>query len=78
MFSGGIGEHAPEVRARICAGMEWCGLVLEAERNSAAVGREARLTPNGARLAAYMIQADEEPVIAEDVVERLARTGDSR
>ena len=47
VFSGGIGEHAPEVRARICAGMEWCGLVLDAERNAAAVGREARVTLTG-------------------------------
>jgi acetate kinase len=78
VFSGGIGEHAPEVRARIFAGMECCSLVLETERNSTAVGREARLTPNRARLAAYMIQVDEERVIAEDVVERLTRTGDSR
>ena len=40
VFSGGIGEHAPEVRARICAGMEWCGLVLDAERNRPRSGRE--------------------------------------
>src|SRR5437870_3197770 len=25
IFSGGIGENSPRVRARICAGMEWCG-----------------------------------------------------
>ena len=78
VFSGGIGEHAPEVRARICAGMEWCGLVLDAERNAAAVGRDYRVTRDGAPLAAYVIQADEERVIAQDVVERLARTGASR
>ncbi|HEX2501430.1 MAG TPA: acetate/propionate family kinase, partial [Methylomirabilota bacterium] len=52
VFSGGIGEHAPEVRTRICAGMEWCGLVLDAERNAAAVGREHRVTRDGAPLAA--------------------------
>ncbi len=72
VFSGGIGEHAPAVRARICAGMEWCGLVLDPGRNAAAVGREARLTPDGAALPAYVIQADEERMIAQDVVERVA------
>src|SRR5206468_10136306 len=25
IFSGGIGEHAPEIRGRICQDMEWCG-----------------------------------------------------
>ena len=50
VFSGGIGEHAHEVRARICAGMEWIGLVVDPERNAAAVGRAGRLSPDDARL----------------------------
>jgi acetate kinase len=78
VFSGGIGENAPEVRARICAGMEWCGLVLDPERNAAAVGRQDRLTADGVSLPAYVIQADEERVIAQDVMECLARTGGPR
>jgi acetate kinase len=73
VFSGGIGEHAPEVRARICAGMEWCGVVLDPERNAVALGREARLSPDEALLPVYVIPADEERVIAQDVVECLAR-----
>jgi acetate kinase len=77
VFSGGIGEHAPEVRTRICTGMEWCGLVLDPERNAAAVGREGCLTTDGAPLPAYVIQADEERVIAQDVMECLTRTGGS-
>jgi acetate kinase len=77
VFSGGIGEHAPEVRTRICTGMEWCGLVLDPERNAAAVGREGCLTTDGASLPAYVIQADEERVIAQDVMECLTRTGGS-
>src|SRR5437763_1887291 len=35
VFTGGIGENAAEVRARICAGLEWFGLELDAERNAA-------------------------------------------
>jgi acetate kinase len=75
VFSGGIGEHAPEVRARICAGMEWAGLVVDPERNAGAVGRESRLSPDGARLPAYVIPADEERVIAQDTMDWLTRTG---
>jgi acetate kinase len=74
VFSGGIGEHAPEVRARICAGMEWTGLVLDRSRNASVVGGEGLLSPDGARCPAYVIPADEERVIAQDVVERLAHT----
>ncbi len=33
IFSGGIGENAPAVRQKICAGMEWCGLGLDSRKN---------------------------------------------
>ena len=47
IFGGGIGENAPEVRARICEGMNWCGLALDAERNDSAVGSEVRISAEG-------------------------------
>jgi acetate kinase len=78
VFSGGIGEHAPEVRSRICAGMEWTGLTLDRSRNADVVGREGNISPDGARCPVYVIPADEERVIAQDVVESLARVGESR
>jgi acetate kinase len=34
VFAGGIGEHAPAVRARICAGLEFLGLRLSAAENA--------------------------------------------
>ena len=72
VFSGGIGEHAPEVRSRICAGMGWAGLVVDPERNAVTVGQAGRLSPEEARLPAYAIPADEERVIAQDTLARLA------
>jgi acetate kinase len=75
VFSGGIGEHAPAIRARICAGLEWAGLVIDPERNARAVGRPGRLTGDGARLPAYAIPADEERVIARETLERLGARG---
>lgn len=33
IFGGGIGEHAPDIRAGICEGMEWCGLKLNFKAN---------------------------------------------
>jgi acetate kinase len=71
VFTGGIGEHAPEVRARICAGMAWCGLTVDRSRNAGAVGVEARLSPDDAGLPAFVIPTDEERVIARDTVECL-------
>jgi acetate kinase len=35
VFTAGIGQHAPAIRARICAGLDYLGLQLDAARNAA-------------------------------------------
>lgn len=68
VFSGGIGENSPLVRAKICEGMEWCGLRLDSHRNEALVGVEGQISTNAARIHAYVIPTDEELVIARETV----------
>jgi acetate kinase len=68
VFTGGIGENSPDVRARICAGMEWAGLKLDAQKNQDAVGREAVISTQDSKLLAYAIPTDEELLIARDTV----------
>lgn len=64
VFSGGIGENAPAVREKICGDMEWCGLVLDKDKNAAAIGTEGAISPADARLQIYVIPSDEEAIIA--------------
>ena len=68
LFTGGIGEHAPAIRERICAGMTWCGLTLDPEDNARAVGRAGRISADGARIEVWVIPTDEERVIALDTI----------
>jgi acetate kinase len=68
VFTGGIGENSPDVRARICAGMEWAGLGLDDSRNQQTVGREDKISTDDAKLQAYAIPTDEEVLIARDTV----------
>jgi len=69
IFTGGIGENAGEVRAKICDGLEWAGLELDEERNAQHYGgREGVISRDDARLAAYVIPTDEELLIARDTV----------
>jgi acetate kinase len=69
VFTGGIGENSPEVRALICDGLEWLGLELDEERNlSHTLGREGLISREGSRLSAYVIPTDEELLIARDTV----------
>ena len=66
IFSGGIGENTSVVREKICAGMDWCGLVLDKNKNSATVGTEACISAPEARVAAYVIPSDEGAIIARE------------
>jgi acetate kinase len=68
VFTGGIGENSPEIRARICAGMEWVGLRLNPETNNAMVAREGEISTENSELRAYAIPTDEELLIARDTV----------
>jgi acetate kinase len=67
VFAGGIGEHAAEVRAEICRGLEWAGVDLDDGANGRMVGgAEGRITTSASRLAVWVIPTDEELLIARD------------
>lgn len=66
IFSGGIGENAPAVRARILEGMDWCGLAVDPDANRRAVATEARISPEGAAREIHVIPMDEERIIVEE------------
>jgi len=68
IFTGGIGENSPEIRARICEGMEWAGLEIDAAKNQQTVAREGLISTDDSRLLAYAIPTDEELLIARDTV----------
>jgi acetate kinase len=66
LFGGGIGENAPSIRARICAGLDWCGLALDGGRNASVLESPGRISADDARIQAYVISVDEEVIIAQD------------
>lgn len=68
VFTGGIGENSPDVRARICDGMGWTGLKLDPARNQETVGKEGMISSDDSKLLAYAIPTDEELLIARDTV----------
>ena len=68
VFTGGIGENSPEVRGRICEGMEWARLRLDESRNREMVGREGLISSDDSPLRVYAIPTNEELLIARDTV----------
>lgn len=65
VFTGGIGENAAPIRARIMQGLEWAGLRPDADRNAAG---DTRLHQDGSDVTAWIVPADEERVIAGDAL----------
>jgi acetate kinase len=60
-FTGGIGEHSPEMRERICGGLEFLGIELDPARNSA---NAAIISTAGARVTVRRVETNEEAMIA--------------
>ncbi len=68
VFSGGIGENAAPVRARICKGLGFLGIELEASRNTTHAHVISTAT---SRVAVRVIRTDEELMIARSVSQLL-------
>ena len=69
VFTGGIGENAPEIRAKICDGLAYLGINLEANANRAGAGV---FSVPGAAVSVQAVVSDEELMIARHVQRLLA------
>ena len=74
VFSGGIGERAPAVRARVCDGLQFLGIELDEERNAAS---EGVISVTAGRVPVRVIRTDEERMIAK-TVRRVLQLGSDR
>lgn len=72
LFGGGIGENAPEIRARILEGMAWAGIELDSSRNRATVGAPAALHSPGSRTEVHVIPVDEAAILADAAIAMIA------
>ena len=65
VFTAGIGEHSPTIRARACAALAWAGVEIDPVRNASASGM-CRISSDLSRVAVWVIPTNEESVIARD------------
>jgi acetate kinase len=68
VFSGGIGEHAAPVRARIAGGLEHLGVHLDEGRNRAGA---PVISADGSPCTVRVLATDEEAIIAREAVQVL-------
>jgi len=65
VFTGGIGENSPEVRAKICGGLKSLGIDVDAEKNQSTV-RQGDVSTDTSQAAVLVIPTNEEEAIAKD------------
>ncbi len=68
VFSGGIGEHSPEVRSKICDGLEFLGIELDEINN---MNNHSVISSAKSSVKVYVIKTNEELMIAKLVSEVL-------
>lgn len=62
IFTGGIGEHAPEIRQRVCEGLEFLGMHIDTTQNEQAA---AVISAGGSAVTIRVIPTSEEQMIAQ-------------
>jgi acetate kinase len=68
VFTAGIGENAPDVRAAVCAALGWLGIALDPAANRVNARRISEAT---SPTTVCVIPTDEEAVVARNVVQAL-------
>jgi acetate kinase len=72
VFTGGIGEHAAPIRARICAGLAFLGLEIDADRNQQ---HAPAISPDDAPVTVRVIATDEDRMIARHTYRLITHEG---
>lgn len=66
VFTGGVGENSSEMREAVCSGLEFMGLVFDAQANKGVRGVDKILSAPDSRVKVAVISTNEELVIATD------------
>jgi acetate kinase len=65
VFTAGIGENSPEVRAAACAGLEFLGVQLDPAKNASSRGDE-EISVSASRVRVMVLKAQEDWAIAKE------------
>jgi acetate kinase len=72
VFTAGIGEHVAAVRERVCAGLSWLGIALDAQANAR---HDTCISAASSTLPVWVIPTDEEFMIARETLRLTAASG---
>lgn len=66
VFTAGIGENRPELRAAICANLDGLGIEIDPDRNAALRSAEGEVSSAKSRVKVFVIPTNEELVVARE------------
>ena len=72
IFTGGIGEHLPEIRAQICQRLSWLDVDIDLDLNSKPTNEARAINSLKSKIKLLVIPTNEEDVIAKQLVNTLA------
>ncbi|MFC2092049.1 acetate/propionate family kinase, partial [Elusimicrobiota bacterium] len=73
VFTAGIGENVPYIRAKTLENMSSLGIKLDSKKNSDSIGIVSEISSNDSLVKIFVIPTDEELVIARDTVRILEK-----
>ena len=68
VFTGGVGQHSPDLRAAALTGLDRLGIVLDAARNDATSQEARTVSADGSEVAVLVVPTDEEWEIARQAL----------
>jgi acetate kinase len=72
VFTAGIGENGPDIRAAVCEGLENFGVCLDSAGNQSCMAVEADIAATASAARILVIPANEELVLAREVFRKLS------
>ena len=72
VFTAGIGENNPQIRAAICANLSTLGIAIDDAKNNALRGTEGEISAANSCTKIFVIPANEELVVARETLRCIA------
>lgn len=73
LFTGGIGENAPDIRSGACENMEFFGIKLDEELNSTVHGKLTKISAPDSKVEVWVVPTNEELLIARDTLALISK-----
>jgi acetate kinase len=70
-FAGGIGENSPNIRRRVCEGLEFLGVHLDEEKNRAPAKGDRVLSTADSPVPIVLVYTNEEIIVARETAKLL-------